>query len=106
MNLKIRVIPHPHIKKLNKYSIIFTRTKNFVAGYSISKTSFLKFEQCPKAFFFYKNLPYLRDKPTVDKLLTFKRGHDVGYFGQQLFPGGTDVSKITDSADTALKKTL
>ncbi len=76
------------------------------SGYSISKTSFLKFEQCPKAFFFYKNLPYLRDRPTVDKLLTFKRGHDVGYFAQQLFPGGTDVSKITDSADSALQKTL
>jgi len=52
------------------------------SGYAISKTSFLKFEQCQKAFFLYKNHPYLRDKFSVDKQLTFKRGHDVGYFAQ------------------------
>lgn len=63
------------------------------SGYSISKTSFLKFEQCHKAFFLYKNHPYLRDKVSIDKQLTFKRGHDVGFFAQQLFPGGIDVSK-------------
>src|SRR5688572_7315836 len=63
--------------------------------HAISKTSFLKFEQCPKAFFFYKNLPYLKDKVSPDKELTFKRGHDVGYFARQLFPGGIDVSKDT-----------
>jgi hypothetical protein len=73
--------------------------------YFISKTSFLKFDQCPKAFFFYKNLPFLKDKPTVDKQLTFRRGHDVGFFAQQLFPGGTDISKITSSADEAIEKT-
>lgn len=67
-------------------------------GYSISKTSFLKFEQCQKAFFLYKNHPYLRDKFSVDKQLTFKRGHDVGYFAQQLFPGGIDVSKETKNS--------
>lgn len=62
-------------------------------GYAISKSSFIKFEQCSKAFFFYKNHPYLRDKLTTDKQLTFKRGHDVGFFAQQLFPGGIDVSQ-------------
>jgi hypothetical protein len=78
------------------------------SGYSISKTSFLKFEQCHKAFFLYKNHPYLRDKVSVDKQLTFKRGHDVGYFAQQLFPGGTDVSKETKNSLQAfeLTKTL
>src|ERR1044072_3692777 len=64
----------------------------------ISKTSFLKFEQCPKAFFFYKNLPYLKDKPTVDKQITFKRGHDVGFLARQLFPGGVDVTLAGDTA--------
>ncbi len=68
--------------------------------YSISKTSFLKFEQCRKAFFLYKNHPYLRDKVSIDKKLTFKRGHDVGFFAQQLFPGGIDVSaQIRNSAE-------
>ncbi|MES2681605.1 MAG: DUF2779 domain-containing protein [Bacteroidota bacterium] len=68
--------------------------------YSISKTSFLKFEQCQKAFFLYKNHPYLRDKVSVDKRLTFKRGHDVGFFAQQLFPAGIDVSaQIKNSSE-------
>lgn len=70
-------------------------------GYTISKTSFLKFEQCKKAFFLYKNHPYLRDKISIDKQLTFKRGHDVGSFAQQLFPGGIDVSKEVKGADAA-----
>lgn len=65
------------------------------AEYLLSKTSFIKFEQCAKAFYLYKKHPYLRDKLSVDKQLTFKRGHDVGYFAQQLFPGGTDVSQKT-----------
>jgi hypothetical protein len=73
--------------------------------YSISKTSFLKFDQCSKAFFLYKNFPYLRDKIGVDKQLTFKRGHDVGFFAQQLFPGGRDVSKETKNAAEALALT-
>jgi predicted RecB family nuclease len=64
-------------------------------SYSISKSSFLKFEQCSKSFFLYKKHPYLRDKLSIDKQLTFRRGHDIGYFAQQLFPGGTDVSKST-----------
>lgn len=63
------------------------------SAYAISKTSFIKFEQCSKAFFLYKNHPYLRDKLTVDKQITFKRGHDIGILAQQLFPGGVDVSK-------------
>jgi hypothetical protein len=75
------------------------------SGYSISKTSFLKFEQCPKAFFLYKNHPYLRDKPSTDKQLTFKRGHDVGYFAQQLFPAGKDVSKETRNSMQAVELT-
>lgn len=67
-------------------------------NYSISKTAFIKFEQCQKAFFLYKNHPYLRDKLTVDTQLTFKRGHDVGFFAQQLFPNGIDVSQKTKNA--------
>lgn len=75
------------------------------APYSISKTSFLKFEQCEKAFFLYKNHPYLRDKPDTDRLLSFQRGHDVGAFAQQLFPGGKDVSALTSNAGQALELT-
>jgi len=73
--------------------------------YSISKTSFLKFEQCQKAFFLYKNFPYLKDKVSIDKQLTFKRGHDVGYLAQQLFPGGIDVSTLIKSSSEGIAVT-
>lgn len=73
--------------------------------YVISKTSFLKFEQCAKAFYLYKNFPYLRDKLSINKQLTFRRGHEVGYFAQTLFPGGIDVSKETKNVKEAIQKT-
>jgi predicted RecB family nuclease len=71
----------------------------------ISKTAYLKFEQCQKAFFFYKRHPYLRDKISVDKQLTFNRGHQVGELAQALFPGGIDVSKQTKNSAEALEFT-
>jgi hypothetical protein len=76
-----------------------------LALHNISKTSFLKFEQCPKAFFFYKNHPYLRDKVSVDRKLTFQRGHDVGFFARELFPGGTDVAALSENTEDAVSIT-
>lgn len=66
-----------------------------------SKTAFLKYDQCPKAFFLYKKFPYLRDPIAKEKQFTFNRGHEVGHFAQKLFPGGTDVSLLTKSAQEA-----
>ncbi len=58
----------------------------------ISKSAFIKAEQCLKHFYLYKNHPYLRDSLSKEKQLIFKRGTDVGIFAQQLFPGGIDVT--------------
>jgi predicted RecB family nuclease len=58
----------------------------------ISKTAFMKAEQCLKHFYLYKSHPYLRDSLSKDKQFIFKRGTDVGIFAQQLFPGGIDVT--------------
>lgn len=76
-----------------------------MAGNYISKTAFLKFEQCQKAFFLYKNHYYLRDKPSVDKQLTFRRGHDIGFLAQQLFPGGINVVEHDSNKDRAVELT-
>lgn len=73
--------------------------------HSISKSSFLKFEQCPKAFFLYRHFPYLRDKLSTDKQITFKRGHEIGHLAQNLFPGGTDISKITRNTGEGIEET-
>ncbi|MFN7911600.1 MAG: DUF2779 domain-containing protein [Bacteroidota bacterium] len=67
----------------------------------ISKTAYLKFEQCSKAFYLYKKHYYLRDKVELDKQLTFNRGHQIGYLAQQLFPNGRDVSKETANSTQA-----
>jgi hypothetical protein len=95
-----------------KIVLLPSRNKNvkhtfvlIMPSHSLSKTSFLKFEQCPKAFYFYKNLPYLKDKPSIDKQLTFKRGHDVGFFARQLFPGGTDVAELSTKSELAVQLT-
>ncbi len=58
----------------------------------ISKSAFIKAEQCLKHFYLYKNHPYLRDSLSKEKQLIFKRGTDVGIFAQQLFLGGVDVT--------------
>lgn len=58
----------------------------------ISKSAFMKAEQCLKHFFLYKSHPYLRDSLSKEKQLIFKRGTDVGVFAQQLFAGGIDVT--------------
>ncbi|MBC7696257.1 MAG: DUF2779 domain-containing protein [Burkholderiales bacterium] len=59
----------------------------------ISKSAFIKAEQCLKYFYLYKNHPYLRDSLSKEKQFIFKRGTDVGIFAQQLFPGGVDVTE-------------
>lgn len=59
----------------------------------ISKSAFIKAEQCLKHFYLYKNHPYLRDSLSKEKQFIFKRGTDVGIFAQQLFAGGIDVTE-------------
>ena len=71
----------------------------------ISKTAFLKYDQCPKAFFFYKKHPYLRDPVSKEKQFTFNRGHSVGNLAQQLFQGGVDVSKQSKNSRAAYELT-
>ncbi|MGZ4103478.1 MAG: DUF2779 domain-containing protein [Bacteroidia bacterium] len=70
----------------------------------LSKTSFLKSVQCPKAFFLYKKHYNLRDPLSAEKQSIFNRGHKVGNLAQTLFPGGIDVSpthvfKFADSVE-------
>jgi hypothetical protein len=74
-------------------------------GSPISKTAFLKYDQCSKAFFLYKKHPYLRDPVSKEKQFTFNRGHYVGKLAQQLFPGGADVSLQTKSSKAAFDLT-
>lgn len=76
-----------------------------ISSSPISKTAFLKFDQCSKAFFLYKKHLYLRDPVSKEKQFTFNRGHHVGQLAQQLFPGGIDVSLQTKNSKAAYELT-
>jgi hypothetical protein len=69
----------------------------------ISKSAFIKAEQCLKHFYLYKNHLFLRDKLSKEKQLIFKRGIDVGIFAQHLFPNGVDVNVIKNYLHKKLK---
>ena len=58
----------------------------------LSKTSFLRGQQCPKALFLYKYYPHLRDPMPPERLAILRRGNDVGVLARKLFPGGEDAS--------------
>src|SRR3990170_4559943 len=58
------------------------------AGYTLSKSTFLRGLQCHKSLYlnrFHKNL---RDSVDPATQAVFDRGHDVGELAQRLFPGG------------------
>ena len=63
----------------------------------LSKSTYIKGEQCPKALYMYKKHPYLRDKLSLEKRAKFKRGTDVGILARSYFPGGVNMTPTTPS---------
>jgi hypothetical protein len=60
----------------------------------LSKSSFIKGVQCPKAVYLHYFFPAWRDKLSAAQLAKFNRGHKVGELARQLFPGGKDASRL------------
>ena len=58
----------------------------------LSKSTYIKGEQCEKALYLFKNRPFLRDKLSMEQRAKFKRGTDIGILAQQLFPGGINMT--------------
>ncbi len=58
----------------------------------LSKSTYIKGEQCPKALYMYKKHPYLRDKLSLEQRAKFKRGTDVGILARTYFPGGVNMT--------------
>lgn len=58
----------------------------------LSKSTYIKGEQCEKLLYLTKNRPFLRDKLSVEQRAKFQRGTDVGILAQSLFPGGLNMS--------------
>ena len=58
----------------------------------LSKSTYIKGEQCPKALYMHKKHPYLRDKLSLEQRARFKRGTDVGVLARTYFPGGMNMA--------------
>lgn len=54
----------------------------------LSKSTFIRGDQCLKSLYLHKNRPFLRDKLAPEQLAKFRRGHEVGKLAWELFPGG------------------
>lgn len=63
----------------------------------LSKSTYIKGEQCEKALYLFKNRPFLRDKLSMEQRAKFKRGTHVGILAQQLFPGGINMTPNSPS---------
>ena len=58
----------------------------------LSKSTYIKGLQCPKALYMTKKHPYLRDKLSIEQRAKFQRGTDVGILAHEYFPGGIDMT--------------
>ncbi len=59
----------------------------------LSKSNYLKGDQCEKALFLHLNHPELKDEISEAQQALFNTGHNIGNLSQQLFPGGIDASR-------------
>lgn len=57
----------------------------------LSKSTFIRGVQCLKSLYLHQNRPFLRDRLPRERLLVFRRGHQVGDLAHRLFPGGVDM---------------
>lgn len=58
----------------------------------LSKSTFIRGNQCLKSLYLNKKRPFLRDRLSPEQIAKFRRGHKVGSIAQKLFPGGVDFS--------------
>lgn len=73
----------------------------------LSKSTYIKGEQCIKALYLFKNRPFLRDKLSLEKIAKFRRGTDVGILAQQYFPGGINMTPKSPALfDKMVKETM
>ncbi|RLD79313.1 MAG: hypothetical protein DRJ15_09690 [Bacteroidetes bacterium] len=58
----------------------------------LSKSTFIRGNQCLKSLYLNKKRSFLRDRIPKERLIVFQRGHQVGELAQDLFPGGINMS--------------
>lgn len=68
-----------------------------MAKHLLSKSTFIRGQQCQKSLYLHNKRPFLRDKLSAAQLAKFKRGTDVGVLARSLFPGGIDMTPRSPS---------
>lgn len=63
----------------------------------LSKSTFIRGNQCLKSLYLNKHRPFLRDKLSPEQIAKFRRGHQVGEVAQMLFPGGINLQPKSPS---------
>ncbi len=58
----------------------------------LSKSTFLRGQQCLKSLYLYKHYIHLKDPISQDQKALFNRGHAIGEMAQRLFPGGINAT--------------
>ncbi len=72
----------------------------------LSKSTYIKGEQCLKQLYLHKKRAFLRDRMPAERLAIFRRGTHVGIYAQELFPGGIDAGpKHPSQYKKAVEKT-
>ena len=63
--------------------------------YLLSKSSYMKGWQCPKALWLYRNRKDLLPETSLQKQAMLDTGKEVGRLARQLFPDGVDCSPVS-----------
>lgn len=66
-----------------------------MAGYQLSKSTFMYGVQCDKLLYLNKHHRHLKDPVSPDLQAVFTRGKNIGLLAQQCFPGGKDASPVS-----------
>ena len=71
----------------------------------LTKSGFLKYLQCPKALWLYKNRKDLLPEVDENKQAIFDAGYEVESYAYELFPGGVHAYKDGDSFWEPIERT-
>lgn len=63
----------------------------------LSKSTFIRGQQCLKSLYLHKKRPFLRDRLSKEQLAKFKRGTNIGILARDLFPGGINLEPKSPS---------
>ncbi len=63
----------------------------------LSKSTFIRGQQCLKSLYLHKKRPFLRDRISKEQLARFSRGTKLGDLARDLFPGGQNLEPKSPS---------